>query len=80
MPRYSMGTCVRVALMLPFSPSRCPSYRPGVMHEIKKNQHNLVTWMNDHPEEAKGINPYFFVIMDDCISQVCLVAAMIVRA
>ena len=45
-------------------------YRPGVMHEIQKNQANLVTWMQNHPEEAKGINPYFFIVMDDCISQV----------
>lgn len=39
-------------------------YRPGVMAEIQKNQANLVTWMQNHPEEAKGINPYFFIVMD----------------
>ena len=45
-------------------------YRPGVMAEIKKNQENLIRWMQAHPKEAEAINPYFFVVMDDCISQV----------
>lgn len=44
-------------------------YRPGVMAQIKKNQENLITWMKKHPKEAETINPYFFIVMDDCISQ-----------
>lgn len=39
------------------------------MAQIKKNQENLITWMKKHPKEAETINPYFFIVMDDCISQ-----------
>lgn len=42
------------------------------MAKIKENQENLINWMKKHPDEAEKINPYFFVVMDDCISQVCL--------
>ncbi len=44
-------------------------YRPGVMDVIQNNQKNLIKWMKAHPKEAKHVNPNFFVVMDDCISQ-----------
>lgn len=34
------------------------------MAKIRENQENLVKWMMAHPDEAKNINPYFFIVMD----------------
>jgi len=44
-------------------------YSPGVMHQIIRNQVELVEWMMDHPDEGKLVNPYVVVVLEDCMSQ-----------
>lgn len=44
-------------------------YNPGAMERIYAHQHRLVEWMKRHKREAKNINPYIFIIMEDVLDQ-----------
>lgn len=44
-------------------------YSPGVMAQIRESQEQIVTYMNDHPEEADKINPYIVIVLEDCLNQ-----------
>jgi hypothetical protein len=44
-------------------------YSPGIMDQITESQKALIEWMQKHPDQAQDVNPYIFIVMDDCISQ-----------
>lgn len=44
-------------------------YSPGIMEKIWNQQLKIVQWMDKHPDEAKNVNPYIFVVLEDCMSQ-----------
>jgi hypothetical protein len=44
-------------------------YSEAVMAKIIASQESIVTWMQKNPCEAKQVNPYIFVVLEDCMNQ-----------